>query len=152
MRFETKFDWWIVVALMGAAAVTLPLPALRILKLGTHSAPFWLAFFPWLVWAYVLSCTLPQYYDVRPDGLFIRQGWRKILLPYASLAGVQPVSEALSAAVFSTDRVLVTTRQGKSYVIAPAEQSRFLDEISRRTLLERKGSGLGLPFSPLAGI
>lgn len=107
---------------------------------------------PWLIWAYVLPCTLPRYYEVRTEGLFIRQGWRKVLIPYAALVRLQAVSDATSAGVFSTDRLLVTTREGRCYVIAPAEQKQFLDEVSHRTILERRASGLGLPLSPLTGI
>ena len=57
-----------------------------------------------------------------------------------------------AAGVFSRDRLLVTTCEGKCYVIAPAEQGKFLDEMSRKTHLERRGSGLALPLPPLTGI
>jgi hypothetical protein len=153
MRFETKFDRWIVAVMVGGVALSLVVPAeLFFTAVEPHRPPLWCAILPWLIWGVVLTCMLPQYYEVRTAGLFIRQGWRKILIPYAALVGIQAVSDAHSAGVFSTDRLLVTTRQGKCYVIAPAEQRQFLDEVSQKTLLERRGSGIGLPLSPLTGI
>jgi len=153
MRFETKYDLWIVAVMIGGVALSLVAPAvLFFTAAGPHRLPLWFAVLPWLIWAGVLPCMLPQYYEVRTEGLFIRQGWRKILIPYAALVGIQAVSDARSAGVFSTDRLLVTTREGKCYVIAVAEQRQFLDEVSQKTLLERRGSGIGLPLSPLTGI
>ena len=152
MRFEAKFDGWIVGALIVGAAVSLVLPTAAVMNLPAARRPaVWVAAIPWLIWAYVLPCMLPQYYEVRTDGLFIRQGWRKILIPYAALVGLQAVSDATSAGVFSTDRLLITTGEGKSYVIVPANQREFLDAVSQRTILERRASGLGLPLSPLTG-
>jgi hypothetical protein len=153
MRFETKYDRWIVAVMIGGVALSLVLPAELFFKAaGPHRPPLWCVVLPWLIWAGVLLSMLPQYYDVRMEGLFIRQGWRKILIPYASLVGIQAVSDARSAGVFSTDRLLVTTREGKCYVIAVAGQRQFLDEVSYKTLLERRDSGIGLPLSPLIGV
>jgi hypothetical protein len=103
---------------------------------------------PWPIWSIVLLCTLPQYYEVRPDGLFIRQGWRKVLIAYADLTELQATTDTRSAAVFSMDRMLVGTRDGRSLIIAPADQEGFLAAVAQRCpRLERKGSGLGSPLS-----
>ena len=59
---------------------------------GTNLMPLWCVALLWLYWALVLSYTLPQYYEVRPEGLFIRRGWRKVLIPYAGLVGIQAVT------------------------------------------------------------
>ena len=145
MRFETKFDLWIVAAMIAGAAVSLGVP----LAVGAWRVAPWAAVLPWIIWVVVLPCVLPQYYELRQDALFIRQGWRKIVIPYAFLVALQAVSDSRSAGVFSTDRVIVTTREGKTYVIAPAKQEEFLDEVASRTGLKRRGSGLALPLSPL---
>ena len=149
MRFETKFDRWLVIALIVAAGVTFSLPA-SLLKPGPHPTPqIVVACFVPLLWLIVLSCTLPQYYEVRPDGLFIRQGWRKNLIPYPSLIEVQSVSDSRSAAVFSTDRILIVTQDSKRFVIAVAEDESFFSELAKRCpQLERRPFGLGTPFSP----
>jgi hypothetical protein len=102
-----------------------------------------------VLWLVVLSGTLPQYYEVRADGLFIRQGWRKSLIPYASLVEVQSVSDSRSAALFLTDRILIVTQSGKRFVIAVAEHDRFFSELAKRCpQLERRAFGLGTPLSP----
>jgi len=102
-----------------------------------------------VLWFIVLSCTLPQHYEVRADGLFIRQGWRKNLIPYASLLEVQSVSDSRSAAVFSADRILIVTQNSKRFVIAVAEDEAFFSELAKRCpQLERRPFGLGTPFSP----
>jgi hypothetical protein len=86
---------------------------------------------------------------LRDDGLFIRQGWRKNLVPYASLVEVQSVSDSRSAAVFSTDRILILTQEGKRFVIAVEDDARFFSELAQRSpQLELRAFGLDTPLSP----
>jgi len=132
MRFATRFDRWLVVLLVVAALVSC--------GAVPYLVPIWLA---------VLSTMLPQYYEVRESGLFIRQGWQEILIPYASLIELQSVTNSMSAAVFSSQRILVVTSEGRRVLIAVAEDDRFLEEVARRApQLERKAYGLGVPFAP----
>ncbi len=139
MRFETKFDRGLMLLLVIGAAVTLPLPWVIV------RAPRWLAFLPWLIWAYVLLSTLPQYYEILATGLYIRQGVRKALIAYADLVEVTPLTESRSAGVFSLDRVEVVTRQSRAFVIAPRDQECFLEELHcRAPQLRRKGFGIGV--------
>jgi hypothetical protein len=146
MRFATKFDRRMIVMLIIGAAVSLGLPTRSLLV--RHQPPLPIALLPWAIWAVVLVAMLPQYYDVRDDGLFIRQGLRKVLIPYASLAEMQPFYDTRSAGVFSCDRMRVVTSQLREYVIAPADADAFLDAVARRApQLQRKGMGLSLPLS-----
>jgi hypothetical protein len=146
MRFETKFDRWQLVVLIVAAIVTcVVMPLNRLLAPGTHPDPLWLSFLPLFLWLIILPCTLPQYYVLQGDGLFLRKGWKKSLVPYASLVDVQCNSDSRSAGVFSTDRILLATQEGKRYLIAVAEEERFLDELSKRCpQLSRKPFGLAV--------
>jgi len=146
VRFATKFDRWLVILLVLAATMSCVIPlTLYFFGNGIPLAP---VFLPLMIWAAVLAGTLPQYYELREDGLFLRQGWRKTLIPYAQLTELQPMSDSRSAGVFSTDRVLVITQQRKRFIIAPAEQQRFMEEVAKRTpQLERKSFGLALLFS-----
>jgi hypothetical protein len=90
-----------------------------------------------------LSCTLPQYYEVREDGLFIRQGRKKALLPYSALRELEAVNSPFSAPVFSTHRLQITAVPGGEFLIAVAEQERFLVEVARHApQLEQRPSGL----------
>jgi Bacterial PH domain len=150
MRFETRFDQGLVslMALAAVASCVAP-PVLRFLAPGPNPGPPWLAFTPWGIWLIVLPCMLPQYYEVRETGLFLRQGWRKSLIPYSSLVELQPRSDSMSAAVFSTDRILVVTAEGKRFLIAVAEDERFLAEVAKRSpQLDRRNFGLGMPLAP----
>ena len=146
MRFATKFDWWIVLALIVGAAVSLGTSTHG--WLTTHRPPLAMVLFLWAVWILLLLATLPQYYEVRADGLYIRQGIQASLIPYCDLAEVQPSTDSRGAGVFSLDRIRVVTSRPRTYVIAPADQNGFLDAVaSRAPQLERKGAGLSLPFS-----
>jgi hypothetical protein len=52
-------------------------------------------------------------------------------------------NSALSAAVFSTHRLMITAVPGGQFVIAVAEQERFMAEIARRSpQLEQGTAGL----------
>ena len=150
MRFETRFDGWLVIVLVMAAIVTgVAFPAIRVLAPGSHAGPLWVAFVPLLIWLIVLPSMLPQFYEVREYGLFLRQGWRKSLIPYEALIEIQRMSDSRSAGVFSTQRILLVNRDGKRFVIAVAEEESFLIEVGKRCpQLERKAFGLGMPFAP----
>jgi hypothetical protein len=149
MRFATKFDRRLMCLLIPAAVLTcIVLPAMRLFKPGAHPAPLPLALLPPVLCVFVLAATLPQYYEVRGEGLFIRQGWRKMLIPYPSLVELQPTFDSRSAAVYSMDRLLVVTRENRRYVIAPTDQSGFLDAVAQfAPQLERRATGLSVPFS-----
>jgi hypothetical protein len=135
MRFETKFGRWLVIVLFMAACASFILPASTFLKPGPHPTP-----------QIVAACFVPVLWA---DGLFIRQGWKKSLVPYESVLEVQSVSDSRSAAVFSTDRILIVTQENQSFVIAVAEDDRFFTELAQRCpQLERCAFGLGTPLSP----
>jgi Bacterial PH domain len=149
MRFETKFDRWPVIVLVVTTSLAIVVPASFFLSPGPDASPPILAYFFPLVWVAVVSCAWPQYYEVRDGGLFIRQGWRKNVIPYASLVEVQSVSDARTAAVFSTDRIVIVLTSGKRFVIALAEDDRFLSELAKCCpQLERRAFGLSTPLSP----
>ena len=106
-------------------------------------------FLPSLVWLFVIPCTLPQYCETRLNGLFLRQGWKRILIPWRSLVQLQSVTDSGSAGVFSTQRILVVSSEGKQRLIAVADEDLFLAEVLKRCpALEKKSFGLGLPMMP----
>jgi|SRR6185437_14864581 len=152
MRFKTKFDWWIVAAL-GVAPTLFGYSLTRVVLGHGRQEMLWVMSGVMLVWLGAMSACWPQYYEIRDDGLFVRQGWRRIFAPYDSLTSVTTTTSALSAAVFSTDRVAVTTSDGRLLLIAPANQMDFLDEIAARApQFERRAGGLQVPFSGLSAI
>jgi hypothetical protein len=142
MRFRTKFDRWLMLLLVPGALLSLGGPLL-----APGISP-WVVALTWGGWATALAAMLPQYYELRPDGLYIRQGWRRRLIPYQALVEVRPVTDSRSAAVFSLDRVEVVTDGCGHWLIAPAEQRRFLEELARLApRLASRGFALALPFS-----
>jgi len=148
MRFATKFDRGITT--LSCAMFLLTGIVMPIQILSAPKGPHWLGYLLPAMWAIIVLSCLPQYYEVREDGLFIRQGLRQASLPYESLAELRVTADSRKASVFTNDRLLIGTRAGKQYVIAPAEAERFIDEVARRApQLERKSFGLGLPLSSL---
>jgi len=149
VRFETRYDRWLVIILGFAALLTcVVLPALYLAN-ERQTGPSWVPFLPWALWMAVLVSTLPQYYILRDDGLFLRIGWRKILLPYPSLAALTSVTDSRSAGVYSMQRIEIQTNGGKRYIIAVAREEDFMEEIARRCPhLGRAGFGLGVTLTP----
>jgi len=148
MRFATRFDGWLVALIGLGCVVGLAVPVTVLLQTPAQGGSLWLMAISPVVILFALSCTLPQYYEVREDGLFIRQGWRKFLLPYASLVELQQMTDLRSAAVFSTHRILIVTDAGPKVLIAVAEEERFLAEVLRHSpQLEPLPTGLKVPFA-----
>jgi hypothetical protein len=146
MRFQTKFDSWLVAVLFLSAFIScFVVPATLFRTPAPKWFPILLTVFCWTIWLLALSCTLPQYYEIREDGLFIRQGWKKLLIPYPSLTEVETWRSFLSAAVFSADRIVVTAGAYKCFVIAVVEKERFFAELSNQCpQLEKKNTISGL--------
>lgn len=143
MRFETRYDTWIVAVLIAAGLLLFGLPLAVYPVLASHGQPIWPLLPAPAIFLLALSATLPQYYVLRDEGLYIRQGWKKALIPYPALCGLSTMCSALSAPVFSTHRLLVSAVPGGQFLIAVAEQDRFLTEILRRApQLEQGSTGL----------
>jgi len=146
MRFETRYDKWLVGVLIATGLILFGLPVALYYILPASGQPVWPFFFGPVIFVFALSATLPQYYELREEGLFIRQGWKKALLPYSALCELRTADGLLSAPVFSTHRLQVTAVPGGQFLIAVAEQGRFLAEVARRTpQMEQWPSGLRTP-------
>jgi hypothetical protein len=69
---------------------------------------------------YVLT---PQYIELREDGLFLRRGWKKDLIPYAAVVSIQPLGPQLR----------IATRERKKFsMFELADEARFKAEIANR--------------------
>jgi hypothetical protein len=143
MRFETRYDKWLAGVLIAIGLLLFGLPVALHSHLAAHGQPIWPLLPGPAIYLLALSVTLPQYYELREEGLYIRQGWRKTLLPYSALCELCTADSVLSAPVFSTHRLQVTAVPGGLFLIAVAEQERFLAEVARRApQLEQWPSGL----------
>lgn len=146
MRFETRYDKWLVGLLTGIGLILFAMPIVLHFQLAGKGPPIWIFFFGPVIYVIALLATLPQYYEVREDGLFIRQGWHKALLPYSALCELTVADGALSAPVFSTHRLQVSAAPGGLFLIAVVQQEKFLAEVAHRApQLERWPSGLRTP-------
>jgi hypothetical protein len=138
MRFETRYDKWLTGLLISVGVISIGVP----FDLAAHGQLMWVLFLWPVIFFFAISAALPQYYEVRENGLFIRQGWKKALLPYSAISELRIWHSALSAAVFSTHRLVITATSEK-FVIAVAEQERFLTEVANRAPhLDQSPSGL----------
>jgi hypothetical protein len=140
MRFATRYDTWLVAVLYFAGTVSIALPLAMYFSHALPVRQMWIFLLGPVVLALVLLATLPQYYEVRGNGLFLRQGWRKALLPYAELRALRAERGMLSAPVFSTRRIYIEAAHSSNWIIAVAEQERFLAEVFRHAP-QLKGSG-----------
>lgn len=150
MRFKTKFGRGLKPAfLIGAVFLCV---GLLFYVLNPYHRTDRTVFSLWpLAYLLIIPWAWPQYYDVREDGLFLRQGFSKNLIPYKSLVVLRSIqANSRNYRVFSGDRLLVVTETGQRFVIAVAEQERFLAEVSKRCpQLELKNSSLEIPFAPM---
>ena len=144
MRFETRCDAWLVVVLCAVALLMVVTPAGLYLSHAVRGAQMWLFLVGPAIFAFALAATFPQYYELRDDGMFIRQGWKRALLGYGSLRELRAETGVLSAPVLSTHRVYVTVVPGGEWVLAVADEERFLSEVRRRApQLQRVSGGHG---------
>ena len=141
MRFKTRYDAWLVAVLSAVALEMLVMPCAFYFTNVVQGAQMWLFLVGPVIMAFVLSLTLPQYYELRDDGMFIRQGWRRALLSYDGLRELRAETGVLSAPVFSTHRIYVTAASAGGWVIAVAEEEKFLAEVRRRAPQLQRGSG-----------
>ena len=150
MRFKTKFDRGMQPALIIAVVFICVGSLFYILNPYHRTGRAVLSLWP-VAYLLIIPWAWPQYYEVREDGLFLRQGFRKNLIPYQSLVVLRSIqANSRNLRVFSADRMLVVTETGNRFVIAVAEQERFLAEVSKRCpQLELKQSSLEIPFAPM---
>jgi len=138
MRFATKFDRRIAAGVILIAMLTLGLAARGWLILDrTGPAPLLGVS---ALWLYAVLSMLPQYYELREDGLFLRLGVaRKALIPYASLVNVQPEKSTRAAGVFSVDRIRIATSEPRTFL--RAKRPRAIQRENRRSRYAREAAG-----------
>ncbi|MGA2352056.1 MAG: hypothetical protein ABSF70_16595 [Terracidiphilus sp.] len=99
-----------------------------------------------LLVAPLLLCikSFPEYYEVRENGLFVRQGWNKNLIPYTTINKFLPLAPAYRWSP-AANHILVLCETDASFVVAPLEREKFLAEVSQRCpQLEQRDTKHGL--------
>ncbi len=150
LRFETKYERWVVVTILLYCVFAV---GIMLTQFSLHRES-WFHSLPVVITPVVITVTFllfgyPQYYEVHEDFLYLRQGLRKVRIPWESVAQLQCRQTASrSSVIFSTDSLVVTTATGKRYTIAVAREDSFLAEVEKHCPnLVRQSFGLGLPFS-----
>ena len=127
MYHKAKIDWWIAVAV--TIAVLLP----------ASTQDYAVASLPLLI---LLCCCAPQSYQTTAEGLLIRSGLVRRLIPYRSITFIGPGSGPYSMAL-SLDQVKIQYGPASEISIAPADPAKFLADIeSHAGHLCRRGRNL----------
>ena len=108
MTYDAKFDWWLAAVIVAAIAL---------LVVGGN---YWVG---GPVLAVLLLCAYPQSYETTPAGLVVRAAFVRQLIPYRVITFVGP----------SATRVKIRFGLRSELVIAPADQEKFLADLSART-------------------
>ncbi len=141
MRFRTRVDWHEMIAPTLAAMGSATLLVLTVCGRVPLGSALWF----WAFAACIFLSYLLNYCEIRAEGLFIRQPWRKALLPYESLVSIECVDLCSRRWLFSFKRILVVTKT-EEFEIAVVHEGRFIRELSARCPhLVRKEFGLVTP-------
>ena len=128
MRHPAKIDWWIGCCIL--AGVLLP----------SLSGAYWAGC---IVLGIVFMAIFPQWYETTPQGLVIRSGLTRRVVPYQAITFIGPATEGRSNVALSLDRVKVEWGLGSDVLIAPADPDAFYaDMASRAPQLCRRGQDL----------
>jgi hypothetical protein len=129
MTHKAKIDWWIATAL--ALGVFAPLAGGKL----WITIPLFLA---------VGICGYPQYYQTAENGLIIRAGLVRRVIPYDAITFVGPSD----AGGFVFERVSVRFGACGGVLIAPADYRAFLEDMAAHAKhLTRRGRDLVLAFA-----
>ena len=133
MRHRAKIDWWIAVAVMVAIVV----PAAE--------GQYLVAALPLLI---LLSCCLPQSYQTTSEGLLIRAGLVRRLIPYQGITFIGRGNDGRYSLALSSDQVKIHFGPASELAIAPADpEAFFADMQARAPHLRRYGRNLVLAFA-----
>lgn len=141
--YPSKVDWWLVplLCLPPVAAVVV----CAAFALAGRTTDLWIALAMAAgVVALYGGLVLPMRYGLDDSDLHVRFGLCRQRIPLADIVEVHPTRNPLSSPALSLDRLNVRFGPGifKAVMISPAEQDRFLDDLSHRTGLKREGNRL----------
>lgn len=141
--YSSKIDWWIVtilcvppVAAVSVCAGFAISGAINDLLVGIAVAVF--------VAALYVGVVFPLRYGINETHLIVRHGLCRYQIPLADISDVHPTRNPLSSPALSLDRLRIQFGQGlfKGVMISPAERDRFLNELAKRTGMQREGDRL----------
>jgi hypothetical protein len=139
MRFKPKVNyvslacWLVFMTIVGANGI-------YTLNPKVHSIYFGLGVLSWLLFLTIILILrfiiFPEFYDLQEVGLFLRQGRKRNLIPYASIDKVLPLDPAAGilypANCFAYRFLVLPEKSSTIFTIAVSERERFLAEVSKR--------------------
>lgn len=123
-KYPSKIDPW-VAALVLVLTVALGWSAWQSTDWG--GAALLLA---WLGGLAVI--TIPCYYVLEDDHLFIRAGVWKWRIPYADIQSVKPSQSMLAGPALSFQRIEIVSGQAGSILISPVDREGFIRALQQR--------------------
>ena len=108
MTYDAKFDWWLAATIAAAIAL---------LVVGGN---YWVG---GPILAVLLLSAYPQTYEITPTGLLVRAALFRELIPYRVMTFVGPAA----------NRVRIRYGLKSELLIAPAQQEKFLADLTART-------------------
>lgn len=134
MRYRSKKDTWILVALYASPLIPFILGILYLILPGIPGPIGWLllligivmeAFFQWLI--------ATTYYEITPSSLLVHSGWLHRDIALNSISQVFPTHNALSSPALSLDRLQVDyTKDDHPHfiIISPEDKLRFMYDLA----------------------
>jgi hypothetical protein len=123
MTYDAKFDWWLAAVIAAAIAL---------LVVGGN---YWVG---GPVLAVLLLCAYPQTYETTSTGLLVRAAFVRQLIPYRVITFIGP----------NASRVKIRYGLRSELLITPADQEKFLADLSTRTPhLCRQGEARALDYA-----
>ncbi|HEX5731882.1 MAG TPA: PH domain-containing protein [Blastocatellia bacterium] len=136
MKHPTKVDRWLTIVLAISALVLVSIAVFGLLNQGIASLAAWVpALLVVLTTGAVAAVSLPTYYEVQSDRLFIRSGLLRWTVPLDEIVSVTPTSNPLGSPAWSLDRLEVRWRRGgkdRTLLISPLRRDEFLRELQAR--------------------
>ncbi len=128
-KYPAKIDWWLWPILIGSS-----------LGLIVWGAFAWqsdrggsLILIAAGIFDGILFCVLlfPCYYAIEESHILIRSGLIRYRVPIDGVQSVTPTSNPLSAPAPSLKRVEIRMKDGKYYLVSPADREGFIEEVNR---------------------
>jgi len=126
-EYKSKIDWWLLIILLSAMAVSAYVSAQIIFA---NSPAMWL-----LAITIGIGIVLPLWillgtgYTLQPRYLVIRSGPFKWQIPVTDIKSITATSNPLSSPALSLDRLRIEYGRGSALMISPRNKEQFLRDI-----------------------
>ena len=135
MKFRAKFDWWLLLIIIGWIAGNLWALVQLVLGGGVGNWIIVITFTPFTVFFFI-PVWLRSYYLFSDDGLHIKFGLGKgTVIPYESIITAFRTRNPISAAAPSLDRIEIVFKRSSfndTVLISPKDQQGFFEQLKSK--------------------